>query len=463
MDPAYYDDLIRRVVAGRKLIVCADVLVGAYAQAKAMRALGALRPFLIAGTLGTGELPTEADTDWVLLPTAGDSVMQRIRSFEDALLAPSDELLAALDAYDPQREAMILGTIFMRDGDHLSRFRRRAYGTRPAAWEEIEDKVVVDELFDAAGVETAPRLLVPPDEASLRVAHERLNGELGTAMAGDAKEGWWGGAENLRWVRGDDDIGAAASFFSELCDRVRVMPFLEGIPCSVHGMVFDDTVIAFRPVEMLTLRRGGRSKLHYAGVATYWDPLPEDRETMWPAARRVGEVLRDRVDYRGLFTLDGVMTAEGFRPTEINPRVGAGLTPQTAACGVNLPFLSRMVSEREPVDFRPAELEAFVLERADARRGGACYTVYPEQRSQTERHAVVDDGGSFRPAGDGEASDGHIVLGPSGVGGFVSYSPDPQRIATGPSFAPTAVRAFAYTDERFGTGLGPLEPARTVR
>ena len=50
------------------------------------------------------------------------------------------------------------------------------------------------------------------------------------------------------------------------------MPFLEGIPCSIHGVVFPDGVATFRPVEMVTLRRPGSNRLHYAGAATFWDP-----------------------------------------------------------------------------------------------------------------------------------------------------------------------------------------------
>jgi hypothetical protein len=49
------------------------------------------------------------------------------------------------------------------------------------------------------------------------------------------------------------------------------------------------------------------------------------------------------------------------------------------------------------------------------------------------------------------------------VGGFVRLALDPDRIPAGPSVAPLAVAAFALADERFGTGIGPLEPARAVR
>jgi hypothetical protein len=70
------------------------------------------------------------------------------------------------------------------------------------------------------------------------------------------------------------------------------MPFLEGIPSSIHGIVCPGAVATFRPVEMVTLRRPGSTRLHYAGAATFWDPPDEDREVMRDLARRVGAGLR---------------------------------------------------------------------------------------------------------------------------------------------------------------------------
>ena len=291
MDPEYYDDLIRAVVSGRKIVVCADVLAGAYAQAKTLRALGAKRPFLVAGTLGTGELPTEADAEWFMLNTAGDTMMAGIRRFEDALEQLPAELGPALDRYDPDHEALVIGTIFMRSGDH---FGRRTYGTHLPAWEALEDKIVIDDVFDAVAIPRAPREIVASDAGAIGAAHVRLDQGAGTALAGDAKAGWWGGAEFFRWVRTDDDLRDAAAFFAGACDRVRVMPFLEGIPCSVHGMVLDDTVIAFRPVEMVTLRRGRANRLLYAGIATFWDPPDARREQMRDIARRLVHIFARR-------------------------------------------------------------------------------------------------------------------------------------------------------------------------
>ena len=100
-------------------------------------------------------------------------------------------------------------------------------------------------------------------------------------------------------------------------DRVRVMPFLEGIATSIHGIVLPDGVVALRPVEMVTLRRG--HELRYSGCATFWDPPDEIREEMRDVARRVGERLRAEVDFRGAFTVDGVATADGLPADRAEP------------------------------------------------------------------------------------------------------------------------------------------------
>src|SRR5690606_4075064 len=109
-----------------------------------------------------------------------------------------------------------------------------------------------------------------------------------------------------------------AEFLAEEAHRVRVMPFLDGIPCSIHGIVFDDAVSVLRPCEMVALRRPGRSDLYYAGMGSTWDPPAAARADMRALCRRVGEHLRRTVGYRGVFTVDGVLTRDGFRPTELN-------------------------------------------------------------------------------------------------------------------------------------------------
>ena len=309
--------------------------------------------------------------------------------------------------------------------------------------------------------------VVPAEAAALRAAAGRLDQGAGTAWAGDARQGFHGGAFGLRWVRGEEDVVEAVAFLAARCDRVRVMPFLEGVPCSIHGVVFPDGVATFRPVEMVTLRRPGSNRLRYAGAATFWDPPAADREVMRDLARRVGAGLRERVGCRGAFTVDGVLAAEGFLPTELNPRLGAGLSMMTRDLpGLPVSLLDRALVEGEPLAYGAGDLERQVLAAADPTRAGGAWTVTerrPGPGDATRTLAVTFEGGACRPAADGRPADGVLSFGPSGVGGFVRLALDPGRVPVGPSVAPLAVAAFVLADERFGSGIGPLEPARAVR
>ncbi|HJW36173.1 MAG TPA: hypothetical protein VJ769_06015, partial [Actinomycetes bacterium] len=65
---------------------------------------------------------------------------------------------------------------------------RRVYGPRPE-WRRLEDKVVIDALWDELGVASAPSEVVTADPAALRAAARRLDWGTGTAWAGDARQG----------------------------------------------------------------------------------------------------------------------------------------------------------------------------------------------------------------------------------------------------------------------------------
>ncbi len=127
-------------------------------------------------------------------------------------------------------------------------------------------------------------------------------------------------------------------------------------------------------------------------------------------------------------------------------------------------LLDRALIEGERLAFGADDLERQVLRAADRVRAG--------RRLDGHRGRRPTRPGSCRwysraaPAGrppTARRPTGCVSFGPSGVGGFVRVALDPARVPAGPSVAPLAVAAFALADERFGTGIGPLEPARAVR
>jgi hypothetical protein len=447
MDPTHWTDVVRPVVAGRKIVLTGSPVAGQAGLVAQVRSLGATDVFVLGDGMGTGTLP---ECDWYALEVKGDSLLEAMRHGQALLADLPPAAAAALDAFDPGREALVIGT-FLNELPAVA--GRPCLAWRRPEWVALEDKVIVDELWDALGVERVASRVVPVAELP--------DDEPGTVWAGDAREGFNGGAELVRPIRNAADAAAARSFLAAHCDRARVMPFLEGIPCSIHGFVFPDYVAALRPVEMVTLRRGG--EFFYAGAATYWDPPAADRDTMRAIARRVGAELRQRVDFRGAFTVDGVLTSDGFRPTELNPRMGAGLgVIARGAPDLPLDLVNQSLLAGIDADYRPRDLETHIVEVADACRAGGTWKVLDAPLDQATLE-VTWDGTDWRKTADGATADATVMTGPSSVGGFLRLTLDPARTPAGPSIAPRAAAFYRFCDAELGTEIGPLDHAIEAR
>ena len=427
-----------------------------------VRRLGAARVLVLGSEgRGAGTLPTADEAEWLALEVSASTMLDGVRAGQRALADLPSPALEAIERFDPGREALVVAT-FLNELPAVA--GRPCLGHRRPEWLALEDKVVADGLWDRAGVERAPSVVVPAEEAALVGAAATLDQGLGTVWAADARDGYHGGAEGLRWVRDDDQVAEAVAFLAARADRVRVMPFLEGVPCSIHGVVFDDHVAALRPVEMVTLRPTTGSTLVYAGVASYWDPPPGDREVMRESARRVGAVLRAEIGFRGPFTVDGVMSADGFRPTELNPRSGAGLRTLVGGLpGLPVEVLTAAIAGGLALDFRPADLERMIVAGADRQRGGGTWRVVPGRVGEMVGRPVRSGDAAYGWAEEAGQADGWVTSGPSPIGGFVRLTFEPTRTPVGPSVAERAVAFWRFADSCLGTGIGPLVAPRPVR
>ena len=460
----YYKALLRPIYAGRKFLHAGAVAVGLGNQARMLGALGAARPFLIADGEGSGQMPTAAEAELCLLNIDAKSIIDQHRQSEAALQNLSAEVQAAVDAWDPEHAARWICSVMLQEVATVA--GRRKYAPREPAWTAFEDKIAIDAFWDAIGVRRAPSRIVAAEPQALAAAASDLDRGLGTVWAADAREGVHGGAEGLRWVRPGDDGRAAAESLRDLADRARVMPFLEGIPVSIHGIVFPDFVAVFRPVEMVILRPPAGDRFLYAGCANWFDPPAEDREAMRALARTIGAALRDQVGYSGAFTVDGVLSGEGFLPTELNPRIGGGLRTLASGLG-DLPLtpLCWAVTEGEAthLDYRPELLERAVLASADACRVGGGWTVTSAKFEDSGEFPLVRDGDEYREACPGEEPLATMTCGPGPLGGFLAFRLDPERNEPGASAAPEVVRALRFADRRLGTDFGALTAAQDVR
>ena len=261
---AHYTELLRPVFADRKWLIAGPEAVGLGGLARRLATLGADRPFLIAGTDGTWAMPAPDEAELHVLGIVDTDILEARRNLHSTLHDLPPALRRAIDAWDPAESASF---IFIASPFAESRGAppRRPYGARPASWAALEDKVRVDAFWDAAGVKRAPSRVVPAQYESLKTAAASLDRGLGTVWAADARDGTHGGGVGLRWVRHGADGHASFESLRQMADRVRVMPFLEGIPTSIHGIVFPDAVAVFRPVEMVVLRPTDGDRLFYAG------------------------------------------------------------------------------------------------------------------------------------------------------------------------------------------------------
>ena len=441
--------LRRSMMEGQLVVLAGHHLGGVGTWTDALQRYDAAGCFVLACAVGTGPIPDDSVGRHVLDIT-GVTPTEEIRAVNRVLRDLPSDAIAALDEFDPARIARVICPPYLDPPDVGG---RAVYGGRRPEWSALEDKTLADALFDRASVTRAPSAVVDVSPASLHGAVAELDAGAGTVWSGDVREGFHGGGDLVRRVR-SDDIDEFVEWFSERCDRVRVAPFLEGIPCSIHGFVCDDGVAVFRPMEMVILRRPEdhpeRSKFVYAGMSSLWDPNPDDRNAMREAARRVGRLLADDVAYRGAYTVDGIMTVDGFRPTEMNPRFGGALGYAHAAVPeLGLPMLHYVAAAGDASEIRAQDLEDLVTEAGDATRWGSSNMFLSAPCAET---SVYDVPGI-----------GRITMGPGVAGTFARLEPDLDAIASGPSFAPLAIEAFAAAERDLGLPVGPLAAAESVR
>ena len=439
---------LRELVGGRKVILAGGVAAAWGPMVTALRRLGAAELLVVglekAGAGPQPDCPVVVDEE----PDDHHDPMASLRAGLRKLAAPPAHVIAAVEAFDPDGGAVVFGHFL---GESARFVGRPVVAHRRPEWVALEDKTRLDEVLARAGVSGAPSVVVPLDEAA--AVRHRLDAGAGTVWSADASGGYHGGGALTRWVTDDARAEEGTAELRGRCTHVRVMPFLEGVATSIHGIVLPDGVTVLRPVELVTLRRG--HELRYSGCATFWDPPDAVREEMRAAARRVGEALRATVGFRGPFTLDGVATADGFRPTELNPRFGAGLNVIANGLGeVPLTLVLDLVVAGRPLHIRAADLERELVRTADASRAGGTWQLHVPTPVPVDGRMVRVDGTTWRWAADEESDvvDGIVVA----AEGFVRLQFNPTRTPAGPSVGPRSAAFWRFADAELGTAIGEL-------
>ena len=454
-------DRCAALVAGRKVVIVGGVAAGATSKVRQLRQWGASDVLVIAQGVGTGALPGPDEALVTVIQEARAATLtEEVRSWVGFAANPPAAARAALEDFDPQGTALALLTAFAQVDRYCG---RESLGGRTPAFAALEDKSLNDALWDAAGVTRAPSRVVAADRRSILDAATALDAGAGTVWSADASDGMNGGGDRVRWVRTPSDAQDALALLLPRTRQVRVMPFLEGVPCSIHGFVLPDGISVFRPVEQVILRAKTASHFVYAGTSTWWDPRDDDRLQMREVARRVGRHLQECDDFRGGYSVDGILTCDGFRPTELNPRFSGGLgTIAKAVPDLPLELLAAATMRGIDVGATATGLESLLVQAADANRYGSAYLIMAAPGpAESESLDVTGGPMDLRLAGSGDLVTGTVERGPANLGSLVRFTP--VKMTPGMRLAPYAVAAFALTDRLWGTGIGSVVPAPDVR
>ena len=418
---------LARGLEGKKTVIIGYRLDACESIAETIRNFTGEPPFVLARGSGSRLPPRTPDFGLHVIPISAADYATEVRLYEATLSNLPSNALDALQDYDPAGEALVLG----RASAPLDSVAgRRAFAPTRDEWVALEDKGVVDAFWDRVGIGHAPSEVIPSMEsARLLQASKMLRSSLGVIWSGDASKGPNSGAELIRWVRSEEHAHEAMAFFRTRCNAVRVMPFLRGTPCAVHGIVFDHGTAAFRPVETMTGHRPGTTRLYYCGTATFWLPSQLAMKRVRTTVRRVGEYLRQSLDYRGGFSIDGVMVGDTFMPTEINTRFTGGHERLAMSCPeLPLELLNAAAIARQQLSIEIDELETYVIEAANRNPTGSVYF--------SSKTCVTNT--SFY-----ETECGTMSLGPSVTGGgFARLDLDPTAFHLGESVAAQAFRAL---------------------
>ncbi len=363
---------LREVIQGRPWIAATPILVGSEHIALELIKLGAEKALAIGVAEGVRHTPLSAEESpetlerhCLNLSFEGD-MMDGIRGGEGALDHLDQESLDLIDRFDPNREAWVMRTIFSASTDLAG---RSVFGAREDRWRALEDKTIIDQFWDDAGVKRVDSVNVELSFEPLSEVFAQLDQGSGVVLAGDSRSGFHGGATRTRWAQTLEHLKLIAEDLSLECDTARVMPYLEGISCSMHGWVFPNgESIGLKPCEMLVVKSERETFFDYHGAASNWRPSPDIHDQMALAVELAATHLASQYQYRGVFTIDGIATADGFYPTELNPRFGGALGRMSVALP-ELPILIMHYAtiEGHQLGITPSELRDLIVSASDAK------------------------------------------------------------------------------------------------
>lgn len=360
--------------------------------------------------------------------------------------APADP---AIETFDPQHRALVIAPDPL---DPPATGGRELLGAKTPAARLLEHKTIIDSLWDIAGVHRVDALVcdLTPRLPSVMATMDAGSGVVLSCQQRGA--GPQAGGEGIWWTQ-DGTLPASFPKLDSNDMRIRIMPLLLGLPCRIHGITVGAQITAFPPMELLSLPRAVSGTFLWAGAVPAHTLSGSVRADLDAVAVTVGTWLH-ALGHHGAFAIDGILTDDGYRPTELTTRLTSAFEGADPGQRILLHAANLLARAGHHLG-SPSELaelaEAAVRDRFDV------YGASPTAATSGNRSLHWISAG---PSTTHERqADGTLTLGPSPRGWLLHARLSPSALPRHQPVGLLAPRVFELSDAIFGTAFGELTPS----
>jgi hypothetical protein len=368
----------------------------------------------------------------VLRQQANGQVAQRHNEIISNL--DSHPIAHLINEFDPSGTAVVLAPDPM-DASHAG--RRRLVGHRQPAWRLFEDKTLTDAIWDAVGIPRPPAVIADTCLCPTALVDQGLGVVTAVQNRSDTPTGH---AEGLRWW----PPGRQPEVRLEQGCRVKMTPLMAGSSVRLHGMVTSEEIVVFRTMEILTLPRTSDGTFLCCGTA----PMPASDPSLDALCERIGTGLRTLLGFRGAFSADGIMTAAGFRPTDLNTRLTSAMEP--AQPTVRVQMQAANILARLDLGVRSSTLTE-LAEEAFVRNAVTVYAAANRVRAGAPRQVSVRWCGTTLRISEHSDAHGSLQIVPSLRGWTLTARFTPEQMPDGSELRPLVLPVLRLSDEVLGT------------
>jgi hypothetical protein len=350
--------------------------------------------------------------------------------------------------FDPRHQAVVLAPDPL---DLPSTGDRELLGAKTLASRLVEHKTIVDPIWDLTGIDRVESIvcdLTPRLPAVLSAVDHGTGVVICTQHRGAGPQA---GGEGIWWTH-DGQPPASFPALDTAGIRIRAMPLLYGLPCRIHGMAAGAETISFPPLELLSLPRPTSGTFLWAGAVPARTLSPTLRTDLDAITAKASAWLV-RLGHRGAFAMDGILTKDGYRPTELTTRLTSAFEGADPSWRVLLHAANLLARAG-----RLVENHAGLAKLADVALTDR-FDVYGASTTATTSgtHALRWGSNGFEPVNE-PTNGGVLSLARSPRGWLLHVRLNIAVLPADHSVGVLAPQLFELSDAVFGTSFGELTP-----